>query len=97
VVATLIRVTGDWDLAEECAQDAFAMALERWRATASRARPGAWLTTVARHRAIDRLRRTSVGEAKTQEVAVMQAAEEPEDSGPEGEGRATRCPTTGWA
>ena len=36
VVATLIRVTGDWDLAEECAQDAFAMALQRWPPTACR-------------------------------------------------------------
>ena len=39
VVATLVRLTGDWDLAEECAQDAFATALERWPATASRAAP----------------------------------------------------------
>ena len=40
VVATLIRVTGDWDLAEECAQDAFAMALQRWPQTASPAGRG---------------------------------------------------------
>jgi RNA polymerase sigma-70 factor (ECF subfamily) len=87
VVATLIRLTGDWDIAEECAQDAFAMALERWRRDGIPRTPGAWLTTVARHRAIDRLRRTSVGEAKLQEVATMQAAEEfPFEPGPEGEG-----------
>ena len=54
VVATLIRVTGDWDLAEECAQDAFAAALERWPRDGVPDRPGAWLTTTARNRA-DRL------------------------------------------
>ena len=57
VVATLIRMTGDWDLAEECAQDAFAAALERWPRDGVPRRPGAWLTTTARNRALDRLRR----------------------------------------
>ncbi len=71
VVATLIRVTGDWDLAEECAQEAFASALQRWPRDGVPDRPGAWLTTVARHRAIDRLRRDAVGAAKLQEVAAM--------------------------
>jgi RNA polymerase sigma-70 factor (ECF subfamily) len=70
VVATLIRTTGDWDLAEECAQDAFALALERWPRDGVPRRPGAWLTTTARNRAIDRLRRASTGAAKLQEVAV---------------------------
>ena len=63
VVATLIRTTGDWDLAEECAQDAFAMALQRWPASGIPARPGAWLTTAARNRAIDVLRRSSTSAA----------------------------------
>ncbi|GAA1569216.1 sigma-70 family RNA polymerase sigma factor [Kribbella sancticallisti] len=71
VVATLIRVTGDWDLAEECAQDAFATALERWRRDGVPDRPGAWLTTTARNRAMDRLRRDAVGAAKLREVAAM--------------------------
>jgi RNA polymerase sigma-70 factor, ECF subfamily len=71
VVATLIRVTGDWDLAEECAQDAFATALERWPRDGIPDRPGAWLTTTARNRAIDRLRREAVGAAKLKEVAAM--------------------------
>ncbi|WP_020385123.1 RNA polymerase sigma factor [Kribbella catacumbae] len=71
VVATLIRVTGDWDLAEECAQDAFATALERWPRDGIPSRPGAWLTTTARNRAIDRLRREAVGAAKLREVAAM--------------------------
>jgi RNA polymerase sigma-70 factor (ECF subfamily) len=76
VVATLIRVTGDWDLAEECAQDAFAIALERWSDEGVPRRPGAWLTTVARHRAIDKLRRAKVGAVKLGEVAVMQIADD---------------------
>src|SRR5260370_3911364 len=71
VVATLIRVTGDWDLAEECTQDAFAMALRRWPADGVPRRPGAWLTTAARNRAIDVLRRRAVGAAKLREVAAM--------------------------
>ncbi|MFF8537453.1 RNA polymerase sigma factor [Streptomyces sp. NPDC015532] len=70
VVATLIRVTGDWDLAEECAQDAFAQALDRWRRDGVPRRPGAWLTTTARNRALDVLRREAVGAQKLREVAV---------------------------
>ncbi|SDN51781.1 RNA polymerase sigma-70 factor, ECF subfamily [Streptomyces sp. cf386] len=70
VVATLIRVTGDWDLAEDCAQDAFAQALDRWRRDGVPRRPGAWLTTTARNRALDVLRREAVGAAKLREVAV---------------------------
>ena len=57
IVATVIRLTGEWDLAEECAQEAFAEALRRWPADGVPTRPGAWLTTVAKNRAIDRLRR----------------------------------------
>jgi RNA polymerase sigma-70 factor, ECF subfamily len=76
VVATLIRVTGDWDLAEECAQDAFAMALQRWPRDGIPGRPGAWLTTAARNRAIDVLRRRAVGAAKLREVAAMSPADE---------------------
>ncbi|MEV0799712.1 sigma-70 family RNA polymerase sigma factor [Kribbella sp. NPDC050281] len=71
VVATLIRVTGDWELAEEAAQEAFAAALERWPRDGVPDKPGAWLTTTARNRAIDWLRREAVGAAKLQEVAAM--------------------------
>ncbi|WP_329001942.1 sigma-70 family RNA polymerase sigma factor [Kribbella sp. NBC_00709] len=71
VVATLIRVTGDWELAEECAQEAFAAALERWPRDGVPDKPGAWLTTTARNRAIDWLRRETVGAAKLKEVAAM--------------------------
>jgi RNA polymerase sigma-70 factor (ECF subfamily) len=73
VVATLIRLTGDWDLAEDCAQDAFALAVERWPRDGIPDRTGAWLTTAARNRAIDRLRRDAVGAAKLREVALLAA------------------------
>ena len=84
IVATLIRMTGHWDLAEECAQDAFAAALARWPADGVPSRPGAWLTTTARNRALDRLRRSKTEAAKLQEVAVMSEPAEPpnpDDSG----------------
>jgi RNA polymerase sigma-70 factor (ECF subfamily) len=71
VVATLIRVTGDWDLAEECVQEAFARALDRWDRDGVPNRPGAWLTTTARNVAMDRLRRAANEAAKLQEVAVL--------------------------
>jgi RNA polymerase sigma-70 factor, ECF subfamily len=71
VVATLIGLTGDWDIAEECAQDAFARAIERWPREGVPRRPGAWLTTVARNRALDLFRRDQVGARKMQEVAGM--------------------------
>jgi RNA polymerase sigma-70 factor (ECF subfamily) len=57
VIATLIRVLGDFDLAEEAVQDAFTKALEVWPADGVPANPGAWITTTARNRAIDRVRR----------------------------------------
>ena len=79
VVATLIGATGDWDLAEECAQDAFAQALERWQRDGIPGSPGAWLTTVARNRATDRLRREAVGAAKLRQAAAMSAASAPDD------------------
>jgi RNA polymerase sigma-70 factor (ECF subfamily) len=73
----LIRTTGDWDVAEECAQDAFTLALERWRRDGVPRNPGAWLTTTARNRAVDRLRRAVAGTAKLQEVAVLSPPNEP--------------------
>jgi len=60
VLAATVRVTRDLDLAEECAQDAFAQALTAWRSQDVPARPGAWLTTVARRRALDLLRRDTL-------------------------------------
>jgi RNA polymerase sigma-70 factor, ECF subfamily len=73
ITAALIHQTGDWDLAEECAQDAFTQALRRWPRDGVPNRPGAWLMTVARNGAIDRLRRSSTYRAKVEELAVMAA------------------------
>ena len=57
--ATLIRVLGDIDLAEDAVAEAFAIAAEQWPATGVPPNPGGWITTTARNRAIDRLRRES--------------------------------------
>ncbi len=89
IVATLIRMTGDWDVAEECAQDAFATALRAWPQQGVPRRPGAWLTTVARNRAIDRLRRDATGSAKLQEAAAM-AVDGRQPSGVDGPGGPVR-------
>jgi len=59
VVAATIRVTGDIDVAEECVQEAYSKALSAWPTSGIPAKPGAWLTTVARRKAIDHLRRLS--------------------------------------
>src|SRR6185436_20515574 len=74
-VATLIRVLGDFDLAEEAVQDAFIAALEIWPERGVPANPGAWITTTARNRAIDRLRRRRRLRAKTEELARESAIE----------------------
>jgi RNA polymerase sigma-70 factor (ECF subfamily) len=79
VVATLIRLTGDWDLAEECTSDAFASALATWPRDGVPRRPGAWLTTTARNRALDRLRR---GEAENNRLRRLAPVLE-EEPGPE--------------
>ena len=79
VVATLIRTTGDWDLAEDCAQGAFERALKTWPRDGVPRRPGAWLTTTARNLATDRLRRAAVGETKLREVASMPRHEDPDE------------------
>lgn len=70
VVATLIGSTGDWDLAEDCAQDAFAQALVTWGRDGIPPRPGAWLTTTARNRAMDRLRRAASGNEKLRQMGT---------------------------
>ncbi|MCP2341426.1 RNA polymerase sigma factor [Actinomadura rupiterrae] len=72
VVGTLIGLTGNWDLAEDCAQDAFAAALATWGRDGVPDRPGAWLTTTARNRATDRLRRDANGAAKLRQLAVLE-------------------------
>ncbi len=64
VLATVIRLTGDWDLAEECVQEAFERALVSWPGSGTPANPGAWLTVTARRLALDQLRRAVTEAAK---------------------------------
>ncbi|MEU7826181.1 sigma-70 family RNA polymerase sigma factor [Catellatospora sp. NPDC049133] len=71
IVAALIRITGDWTLAEDCAQEALALALDRWPADGVPDNPGGWLMTVARNRALDVLRRGTVERRKLRELAVL--------------------------
>ncbi len=70
-VATLIRIFGDIDTAEDAVQDAFALALRRWPVEGLPPNPGGWITTTARNGAIDRLRREVRGRALLEEVAVL--------------------------
>ncbi len=76
MLAALIRAVGDFDLAEEAVQDAFVTALERWPRDGLPANPGAWITTTARNRAIDRLRRARRLVAKTEQLGREQLVEE---------------------
>jgi RNA polymerase sigma-70 factor, ECF subfamily len=79
IVATLIRTTGDWDLAEDCTQGAFERALKTWPRDGIPRRPGAWLTTTSRNLATDRLRRAAVGATKLRAVASMSQHDDPHD------------------
>jgi RNA polymerase sigma-70 factor (ECF subfamily) len=71
IVSGLIRVTGDWALAEDSAQDAFEVALQRWPTEGVPANPAAWVAVTARNRAIDRLRRQASESSKLRELAMM--------------------------
>jgi RNA polymerase sigma-70 factor (ECF subfamily) len=73
-VAALIRVFGDIDVAEDAVQEAFAVALRKWPADGLPPNPGGWITTTARNRAIDRLRRESRGRELLSEAAVLSPA-----------------------
>jgi RNA polymerase sigma-70 factor, ECF subfamily len=79
VLAALIGFLGDFDLAEEAAQEAFAVAAERWPHDGVPANPGAWLVTTARNRAIDRIRRDRTLAAKTRLLELPEAAEDTMD------------------
>jgi RNA polymerase sigma-70 factor (ECF subfamily) len=76
VLAALIGFLGDFDLAEEAAQEAFAIAAERWPRDGVPANPGAWLVTTARNRAINRIRRDRTLAAKTRLLQVPEAAQD---------------------
>jgi RNA polymerase sigma-70 factor, ECF subfamily len=80
VLASLIGFLGDFDLAEEATQEAFAIAAERWPRDGLPANPGAWLVTTARNRAINRIRRDRTLAAKTRLLQVPQTAEDPMDA-----------------
>jgi RNA polymerase sigma-70 factor (ECF subfamily) len=80
VLASLIGYFGDFDLAEEAAAEAFAIAAQRWASGAVPDNPGAWLVTTARHRAIDRLRRDRVLAAKLPLLVPERTQETAEDS-----------------
>ena len=77
VLATLIGFLGDFDLAEEAAQEAFAIAAERWPREGVPEHPGSWLIATARNRAIDRIRRERTLAVKTRLLEVPEAAEDP--------------------
>jgi RNA polymerase sigma-70 factor, ECF subfamily len=79
VLANLIGFLGDFDLAEEAAQDAFAIAAERWPRDGTPSNPRAWLVTTARNRAIDRIRRDRTLAAKTKLLEVPEAVEDEMD------------------
>jgi RNA polymerase sigma-70 factor, ECF subfamily len=79
VLATLIGFLGDFDLAEEAAQEAFAIAAERWPREGTPANPRAWLVTTARNRAIDRIRRDRTLAEKTRLLDVPEAIEDDVD------------------
>ncbi len=88
VLAALIGGVGDWELAEDALQDAFITALERWPAEGVPRNPGAWMATVARRKAIDRLRRHNLLETKHSHLQALadleqQAEEEPMDTIPD--------------
>jgi RNA polymerase sigma-70 factor (ECF subfamily) len=80
VLATLISVLGDVDLAEDALQEACAAALERWPRDGAPANPAGWLVAVARNRAIDRIRRERTLADKTQLLARVEELPEQEDS-----------------
>src|SRR5438105_7165983 len=68
LIAGLARIVRDVGLAEDLAQDAMVIALERWPETGIPNKPGAWLMATAKHRAIDRLRRIKLSERKHEEL-----------------------------
>ncbi len=81
VLATLIRQTGDFQLAEDAVQDAFEAAVTVWRRDGVPASPGAWITTAARRRAIDRLRRNRSVADRAERLAELTALDaEPEET-----------------
>ena len=75
-MATLVRLFGDIDIAEEAVQEAFVVASERWPATGLPPNPGGWITTTARNRAIDRLRREASRHDRHAQAALVHERDE---------------------
>src|ERR1700752_2901653 len=81
IVATLIGMVGDFDLAEESAQEAFAAAIDQWRGSGGPQFSRAWIIQTARHKAIDRIRRNARFEEKLESYAtsgLVRTVEEPD-------------------
>jgi RNA polymerase sigma-70 factor, ECF subfamily len=76
-VATLVRFFGDIDIAEEAVQEAFAVALDRWPAAGVPPNPGAWITTTAKNRAIDQLRREASRHDRHAQAALLYPPDDP--------------------
>ena len=93
MLACLIGYLGDFDLAEEAAAEAFAIAAQRWPSGGMPDNPGAWLVTTARHRAIDRLRRDRVLAAKLPLLAPDPVTDEPVEPTPIPDERLELVPT----
>ena len=81
VVAVLVRVFGDIDVAEEAVQDAFTTAVRRWPAEGVPPSPAGWIITTARNRAIDRLRREATRDDRQAHAALLHARDEPVQEG----------------
>ena len=76
-MATLARVLGSIDLAEEAVQEAYAVALERWPVAGVPPNPGGWIVTTARNKALDRLRRESSRYSRETQAVLLQGGGEP--------------------
>jgi len=81
-VASLVRLFGDIDIAEEAVQEAFVVAVERWPSSGVPASPAGWIITTARNRAIDRLRRESSRDHRQAQAALVRAGQEQAEVGP---------------
>ncbi len=81
-VATLVRLFGDIDVAEEAVQEAFVVALERWPVAGVPPNPGGWIVTTARNRAVDRLRREASRHDRHAQAALIHRRDTPPEKGP---------------
>jgi RNA polymerase sigma-70 factor (ECF subfamily) len=81
-VATLVRLFGDIDLAEEAVQEAFAVAVQKWPEAGVPPNPGGWIVTTARNKAIDRLRREASRVDRHAQGALLHHRDEPMEAGP---------------